>query len=194
MSSDDDNENNQSFESIRAPTRHDVRFKLDRVARFDNKGTRIQQRWTSLDVDMQIYLIEEENGQPWNIIRPWTPWRFNDHQDLLCVCIQNNCEEDSKVHVQAIRHSFTYLVIFSLRHYRGGWQRRVRVCGSMWRNQSPGWWWRRMQGMRRASCTYWGVCKLQYVQYVWSFKSRCYFYLKFQRCCIWNQNVRWDGI
>lgn len=65
MSSDDDNENNQSFESIRAPTRHDVRFKLDRVARFDNKGTRIQQRWTSLDVDMQIYLIEEENGQPW---------------------------------------------------------------------------------------------------------------------------------
>jgi hypothetical protein len=64
MSSDDDNENNQSFESIRAPTRNDVRFKLDRVARFDNKGTRIQQRWTSLDVDMQIYLIEEENGQP----------------------------------------------------------------------------------------------------------------------------------
>ena len=68
MSSDDDNENNQSFESIRAPTRNDVRFKLGRVARFDNEGTRIQQRWTSLDVDMQIYLIEEENGQPWHYV------------------------------------------------------------------------------------------------------------------------------
>ena len=118
-----------------------------------------------------------------NIIRPWTR-RFNDHQDLLCMCAHSKQLQrrfkSCLTYVQAIRHSFTYLVIFSLRHYRGGWQRRVRVCGSMWRNQSPGWWWRRMQGMRRTSCTYWGVCKLQYSMYgvsnraaifIWSFKG-----------------------
>jgi len=49
--------NISSDDSVRNPTRDDVRFKLDFVERFNKNGSKVSERWTSDDVDMQIYLV-----------------------------------------------------------------------------------------------------------------------------------------
>ncbi len=67
MDSESNNEDiNDSIESIQKPaSRNDIKFSITKAERLDSKGSMVKESWTSLDVNMNLYLIEEENGQPW---------------------------------------------------------------------------------------------------------------------------------
>ena len=47
-------------EDDRIPLRNDFRFKLRKALRMDKDDKHVRQRWTNSDVDMQIYISEEE--------------------------------------------------------------------------------------------------------------------------------------